>query len=119
LGFAPYLVSFEEERVPDVEVGLDGQRVDEDAEEPVEGEQQRVHPVGLEVGALEESILRISFGRLIKSLRRVEYTFMRLRSQRPLHVKGDAGHLVDRVVDNKRIIIKHGGSWRSRGTRGR
>ena len=45
------LVSFEEERVPDVKVRLDGEGVDEDAEEPVEGEERGVDGVLLEVGA--------------------------------------------------------------------
>ena len=45
------LISFEEERVPDVEVRLDGEGVDEDAEEPVEGEERGVDAVLLEVGA--------------------------------------------------------------------
>jgi hypothetical protein len=31
---------------------------------------------------------------------------MQLRSQRPLHVQGDAGHPGNKVVDPKRIIGK-------------
>jgi hypothetical protein len=43
-------------------------------------------------------------------------TAKQLRSQRPLHVQGDAGQ-VNRVLDLKRII-KNGGPKRKRGTRG-
>ena len=44
-----HLVALEQERVPDVKVGLDRERVDEHAEEPVEGEERRVDPVLLEM----------------------------------------------------------------------
>jgi hypothetical protein len=37
-------------------------------------------------------------------------TAMQLRSQRPLHVQGDAGHPGNKVVDPKRIIGK---KWRA------
>ena len=47
--FRDHLVALEKERVPYVKVGLDGQGVDEDAEEPVEGEERRVDAVLLEV----------------------------------------------------------------------
>jgi hypothetical protein len=46
-------------------------------------------------------------------------TAMRLRSQRPLHVHGDAGHLVNKVVDKKKNNRKSGRPRRRRGTRGR
>ena len=44
---AANLGSLEEEGVPDVEVGADGEGVHEEAEEPVEGEQGGVHAVGV------------------------------------------------------------------------
>ena len=43
--FISYLWSLEEESVPDVQVGVDRQAVHEQAEEPVDREQGRVHAV--------------------------------------------------------------------------
>ena len=45
--FVFYLRALEEEGIPDVQVGVDGETVDEEAEEPVDGEQGRVHTVAL------------------------------------------------------------------------
>ena len=53
-----YLGAFEEECVPDVEVGVDGERVHEEAEEPVEGEEGGVHPVGVQVLSQQRQLLR-------------------------------------------------------------
>ena len=65
-----HLVALEQEGVPDVKVGLDRERVDEHAEEPVEGEQRRVDPVLLEMPVqlrqlLAEDLLQdfLKFGR--------------------------------------------------------
>ena len=52
-----YLTALEEERVPDVEVCLDGNVVHEDAEEPVQGEHAGVHAVRREVGAQPRQLL--------------------------------------------------------------
>ena len=46
-----YLAAFKQKGVPDVEVGLHRDVVDEDAEEPVEGEHGGVDAVLCEVGA--------------------------------------------------------------------
>jgi hypothetical protein len=48
-----------------------------------------------------------------------EKTAMQLRSQRTLHVQGDACHPGEKVVDTKRMIGKNVGQRRRRGTRGR
>ena len=53
-----YLGALEEECVPDVEVGVDGERVHEQAEEPVEGEEGGVHPVGVQVLGQQRQLLR-------------------------------------------------------------
>ena len=45
--YCTYLGSLEEECVPDVEVGVDGEGVHEHAEKPVQREHGGVHPVGL------------------------------------------------------------------------
>ena len=44
-----HLVALEQERVPDVKVRFDRQRVDEDAEEPVQREEGRVDAVLLKM----------------------------------------------------------------------
>ena len=46
-GVHSYLRSLEQERIPNVEVGVDWQAVHEETEEPVDGEEGRVHAVTL------------------------------------------------------------------------
>ena len=53
-----YLAALKEEGVPDVEVGLHRDVVDEDAEEPVEGEHGGVDAVLGEVGAEPRHLFR-------------------------------------------------------------
>ena len=55
--FDSYLTTLEEKRVPDVEVRFDRYVVNEDAEEPVEGEEAGVDVVGGEVRAQPRQLL--------------------------------------------------------------
>ncbi len=67
------LVSFEEEGVPDVEVRLDGEGVDEDAEEPVEGEERGVNAVLLKVSAQVRKLFTKNFLQNFLKMKKIKH----------------------------------------------